>query len=423
MKIYRFVIACFIVFLTMSHSVMARDTFDVNTGKLMLGAVTFNNLNYGDVVAEVTSYTVIGIDGGFTNGIGSFDSIKGLLKLGSVTASGLTYVNLRVIVTSYRVLSFGASCPVPAVSDYFGICVNPSNVNDVWDSDLKIWVSDSNKPFNAICPTGESVLVVSVEDLRTRCGPVLGTVGIKNGISPDKLFTDGFIVTTNGATQVPNVANVTLRLNDGNGALVPVTLSNFAPKSFKVMIPTKQNYSQTLFFKAVLNDSIGRAFTVTATFTTAGICPSSSTVSATGDACIYQKGVIFSVPNNLPATMTMVTDAAFRAATMTGQAYLVETDIKAYNSADIVMAVYRLNNKTIVKPLFRDTLTDVQSHNNALALGMANSVFDMFMGASNGLIMRGQPGNKCWIAAWFGNTPGYAPGFYFDDYTACPSWN
>lgn len=282
--------------------------------------------------------------------------------------------------------------------------------------------------FSAVCPSGESVTAALEADLLSKCPAVAGTVSAVNGVSPDALLADGFTVTTNGSMQVPNVANVTLRLGDANGVVVPITLGTFTPKSFKVTVPAKQNYSQQLYFKAILNDSLGRVFTVETTFTT-GICPSNSTVSLTGDACIYQKGVILSVPANLPISMAFATDAAFRRATVDGLAYLVETDIKAYNSTfvvdqnrSIVMAVYRQNDKTIVKPLFRDTLTDVQSHNNALSVGMTNSVFDKFMGASNGLIMRGQPGNKCWISAWYGNTPGYSPGFYFDDYTTCPDW-
>lgn len=282
--------------------------------------------------------------------------------------------------------------------------------------------------FTGICPLGESVTATSEQDLLAKCAVNSGTVTATNGVSPDALLADGFMVTTNGTMQVPNVVNVSLHQGDANGVIVPVMLSNFAPKSFKVTMPSKQNYAQTLYFKAVLNDSLGRQFTVTATFTT-GMCPTSSSVSLTGDACIYRKGVILTVPGNLPVSMAFTTDAAFRRATVDGLAYLVETDIKAYNSTfvvdqnrDIVMAVYRQNDKTIVKPVFRDTLTDVQSHNNVLSLGMTNSVFDKFVGASNGLVMRGQPGGKCWIAAWYGNTPGFTPGFYFDDHTSCPDW-
>lgn len=287
---------------------------------------------------------------------------------------------------------------------------------------------------NVVCPTGETKSATAptrqeaYDNASGQCSKITGSISAANGVSPDALLADGFIFTATGTMQVPEVIKVIIQLGDSNGTLVPIVLSDITPKSFKVKIPVKQNYSQTLYFKASLSDSLGRQFMVIANFTT-GICPSNSTVSISGDACIYQKGVILSMPDNLPATMSITTDAAFRAATVSGQAYLVETDIMASNSAfvvdqvrPIVMAVYRLNNKTITKPLFRDTLTDVQSHNNVLTLGMTNSVFDKFMGAPNGLIMRGQPGNKCWIAAWYGNTPGYTPGFYFDDYSACPDW-
>lgn len=132
-----------ICFFTSVLPVYAADTFEVSTNKLTLGAVELSGNNYSNVVATVNSYTVLGVDGGTTNGIGSFNPTNNLLTLSSVTVQGSTYVNARVIINNYTLQSVGVACPAPAMANASGTCINPPAATGyTWNSVIKVWVAD-----------------------------------------------------------------------------------------------------------------------------------------------------------------------------------------------------------------------------------------------------------------------------------------
>ncbi len=135
----------------------AADTFDVSTNRLTLGAVELNGTNYGNVVATVNSYTVLGVDGGVTNGVGSFNPTNSLLTLSSVTVQGSTYVNARVIINNYILQSVGVACTAPAMANSLGTCMSPPVANAIWNSVMKAWAY----------PAG--VLVVGLNTLPAAC--------------------------------------------------------------------------------------------------------------------------------------------------------------------------------------------------------------------------------------------------------------
>ena len=151
-KFIAFLIAC-----CAATAVYAADTFDVTTNKLTLGAVELSGINYGNVVATVNSYTVLGVDGGVTNGVGSFNPTNNLLTLSSVTVQGSTYVNARVIINNYTLQSVDVACPAPAMANSLGTCMSPPVANAIWNSVMKAWAY----------PAG--VLVVSLNTLPAAC--------------------------------------------------------------------------------------------------------------------------------------------------------------------------------------------------------------------------------------------------------------
>ena len=125
--------------------------------------------------------------------------------------------------------------------------------------------------------------------------------------------------------------------------------------------------------------------------------------------------------------MTLVTDSAFLSATVTGEVLLIDTGAKATNASvvadrtrDIVFAVYRYTGYYVEKPLFKDTLHSVGGNDGMIALALVTTgVIDRFQGTADGLLVRSQPGNVCYIAIW----ETLSVGFGFVPSSTCPVWN
>jgi uncharacterized protein YkwD len=135
----------------MGSTAMAVDTFDVTSSRLTLGAVQLGDTNYADVVATVNAYTVLGVDGGDTNGIGSFDPSSGTLRLSGVYVQGSYYQNARVVISNYTLQSVGVGCPVPMMANASGICISPSTtIVPSWDSTAKTWTTPALTELNRL---------------------------------------------------------------------------------------------------------------------------------------------------------------------------------------------------------------------------------------------------------------------------------
>lgn len=155
MKTFSSVVRLFLAFTAITCSGMstanAADAFDVSTNRLTLGAVQLGGTNYGDVVAMVNAYTVLGVDGGDANGIGSFDPSSSTLRLSDVYVQGANYKNARVIINSYSLQSVGVGCPVPMMANASGICINPpATIVPSWDSTAKTWTTPALTELNRL---------------------------------------------------------------------------------------------------------------------------------------------------------------------------------------------------------------------------------------------------------------------------------
>ena len=195
--ISRFLTSFFALFL--ASAAYAADSFDVSTNRLTLGAVQLSGTNYSNVVVDIASYTVLGVDGGTTNGISSFNPTNNQLTLGSVTVQGTTYTNARVIINSYSLVSVGAACPSPAVASSTGNCINPPAASGYsWNSVLKVWVADIGTTITSLNTLPDACLAVG--DACWKASTANGTIKyISSNVvySGRKVIFAGFIIGPN----------------------------------------------------------------------------------------------------------------------------------------------------------------------------------------------------------------------------------
>lgn len=79
-------------------------TFDATVNRLFITSVLVNERTYQNILANVTSYTLLGVDNG-TPGTDIFNPANNLLTLGSVVFQGATYNNVRVQLNSFTLLA------------------------------------------------------------------------------------------------------------------------------------------------------------------------------------------------------------------------------------------------------------------------------------------------------------------------------
>lgn len=84
-----------------AHSASA---FDSTINRLSMTSVTVNGASYQNISANVSSYTLLGMDNG-TPGTDVFNPANNLLTLGSVVFQGATYNNVRVQLNSFTLLA------------------------------------------------------------------------------------------------------------------------------------------------------------------------------------------------------------------------------------------------------------------------------------------------------------------------------
>lgn len=84
-------------------SAHATDTFEATNSTLQLDYVTLQGgPTYSTVVATVTGYEILGVDGG-TAKANNFDPTTSILSLGAIAVDRQTYNNVRVRLTNYQI--------------------------------------------------------------------------------------------------------------------------------------------------------------------------------------------------------------------------------------------------------------------------------------------------------------------------------
>lgn len=277
------------------------------------------------------------------------------------------------------------------------------------------------------------------------------------GVNLDGTSTFNVAVATDSVLMATASGDVTLKAGQTQ---VPGTVVAVGDKGFKFTPSAKLLYGQTYAFVANLKDALGRALAVNSTFTTASVAcvppkvpstdgqscvnpvctapavwsgtsceipPANCTAPAvkhpTLPACIYPVGVQKVVPTTeLPATMTLVTDVAFRAATFTGEVLLMDSGVKMTNSLvvadrtrDLVYSVYRWNGNPIIKILFKDTLRSIFGDDGMTTYASFGFGFDRVQGVvdnsvgnnGGGLLIREQPGDLCRYNSWVPSGRGF----------------
>ena len=262
------------------------------------------------------------------------------------------------------------------------------------------------------------------------------------GVNLDGTSTFNVAVATDSVLMATASGDVTLKAGQTQ---VPGTVVAVGDKGFKFTPSAKLLYGQTYAFVANMKDALGRAFSVTSTFTASSVscmspkipssdgqscvnptctapavwsgtsceippanCPSPAVKHLSLNACIYPVPVQKVVPTTeLPATMTVVTDAAFRAATFTGEVLLMDSGVKMTNSSvvadrtrDVVYSVYRWKGYYVIKPLFKDNLTGTFGDDGMIAFALTGASFDLIKGSLDGLFVREQPSGSCYLNVW-----------------------
>lgn len=83
----------------------ALDTFEPSSSSLQLGFVTLiTGGSYATVVANVTGYEILGVEGGAAKS-NTFDPSTNILNIGAIAVDRVTYNNVRVRLTNYRLLN------------------------------------------------------------------------------------------------------------------------------------------------------------------------------------------------------------------------------------------------------------------------------------------------------------------------------
>ncbi|MGB2881340.1 MAG: hypothetical protein WBC08_06150 [Rhodoferax sp.] len=130
----------------------AADTFDPATTLLSLDTISLGSTTYRQVRATVSSYTLLGVDGGSATP-NSFDTTSNLLTLGAIGYQGSTYNNARVHINNYVVLSASTGSADAifgnlAAAD-LGIGANlngavPFPADNAWNTDISSAAIDPN---------------------------------------------------------------------------------------------------------------------------------------------------------------------------------------------------------------------------------------------------------------------------------------
>jgi uncharacterized protein YkwD len=87
-----------------SFNAHAIDTFDPASNLLTVDAISVDGVNYQNVIVELISVTVLGVDYGFP-GADTYSSPTRLLTLGALLFQGAVYYNVRVQLHSVKVLA------------------------------------------------------------------------------------------------------------------------------------------------------------------------------------------------------------------------------------------------------------------------------------------------------------------------------
>ena len=130
----------------------AADTFDPATTLLSLDTISLGSTTYRQVRATVSSYTLLGVNGGSATP-NSFDTTSNLLTLGAIGYQGSTYNNARVHINNYVVLSASTGSADAifgnlAAAD-LGIGANlngavPFPADNAWNTDISSAAIDPN---------------------------------------------------------------------------------------------------------------------------------------------------------------------------------------------------------------------------------------------------------------------------------------
>jgi len=353
----------------------------------------------------------------------------------------------------------GTACVTPVVT-----CTAPQVLN----GDGTACVTPVPVTFTVTCPNGASQMAATQAQAEAACPlPTMLSIAPTNlSITTSPIGFPGIIVATDSVLDPASLVTGNVTLKVGSLTNITGTVSATDTKGFKFTPTGTLNYGQVYDFVANVKDTLGRILAVRSSFSTALIsctapqvansagnacvnptctlpqvwngtacavpvtptCTAPALWNASVNACIYPVGVQKVGPaTELPASITKVTDAAFLAATITGEVLLIDIGAKATNAPvvtdrtrDIVFAVYRWSGYYVEKPLFKDTLRSIDGYNGMIESALAGtSITDRFQGSVDGIFVRAQPGNKCYLVVWDTLSVGFGPVLS----SACPVWN
>lgn len=276
------------------------------------------------------------------------------------------------------------------------------------------------------CPNGSTQTAATTDLANAACpAPALVSVSPANGSAA--VSVDAFAsvdVVTDSTLDASSITSTNVTLKAGSNAIAG-TASAVGTKSLKFAPAAKLNYAQAYSFSATVKDTLGKALTVSSTFTTAAIaCTAPQVPAADGQSCVtpvavctapavWTAGINACVTpmgtqvigmNQLPVASLTIGDVAWREAVTDGTVKFLSTGIvlAGYSARPIVWAFYKgpITGNSCTRLIYKDDGTGVA---NTSTEGNCNTdipVVDWAVGTSIGVVRHFPGPNKCYQLSW-----------------------
>ena len=147
----RICVAATLVSLGVAFHAGATDSFDPVSNLISLDTVALGTSSYRQVRATVSSYTLLGVDGGAPADSNRFDPATNILTLGAIAFQGSIYNNVRVRINNYALVSAesgtGAYGNLAGADLGVGASLNgalPFPASNAWNTDISNAAIDAN---------------------------------------------------------------------------------------------------------------------------------------------------------------------------------------------------------------------------------------------------------------------------------------
>ena len=147
----RICVAATLVSLGVAFHAGATDSFDPVSNLISLDTVALGTSSYRQVRATVSSYTLLGVDGGAPADSNRFDPATNILTLGAIAFQGSIYNNVRVRINNYALITVdsgtGAYGNLAGADLGVGASLNgalPFPASNAWNTDISNAAIDAN---------------------------------------------------------------------------------------------------------------------------------------------------------------------------------------------------------------------------------------------------------------------------------------